>query len=91
MSNPVSINILTTVSRGFTDVYCDQHISSVWRGVWWWSYKNTKILRNLFLHFAKQDGQNGKKGKKVTKLKWPKYQRPKDENMGWTKHKIMLG
>ena len=20
-------------------------------------------------------------------LKWPKYQKPKDENMGWTKHK----
>ena len=24
-------------------------------------------------------------GKKITQLKWPKYQKPKDENMGWTK------
>ena len=26
---------------------------------WWWSYKNTKILSNLCLHFARQDGQKG--------------------------------
>ena len=26
-----------------------------------------------------------KTGKKITQLKWPKYQKPKDENMGWTK------
>ena len=44
----------------------------------------TKILCNLCLHFARQDG---KKRKKITHLKWPKYQKPKDENMGWTKHK----
>ena len=39
-----------------------------------------KILHNLCLHFARQDGQDGKKWKenhatKVTKI-------PKDENMG---------
>ena len=51
-----------------------------------WSSENTKILHNLCLHFAKQDGQNGKKGKKVTKLKWPKYQKPKDKHIEWTKH-----
>ena len=45
-----------------------------------------KILRNLCLHFARQDGQDGKKNrKKITQLKWPNYQKPKDENMGWTK------
>jgi hypothetical protein len=27
----------------------------------------------------------GKKGKKIKQLKWPKYQKPKDENMGWRK------
>jgi len=43
-----------------------------------WSYENTKILRNLCLHFARQDGQEGKKtGKKITQLKWSKYQKPK--------------
>ena len=47
--------------------------------------KNIKILRNLCLHFARQDGQDCKKGKenhatKVTKI-------PKDKNMELTKHK----
>ena len=42
--------------------------------------KVTKILRNLCLHFARQDGQNGKKWKenhatKVTKI--PKTKRQK--------------
>ena len=49
--------------------------------------KTTKIFLNLCSHFARQDGQDGKKPwKKITQLKWPKYQKPKDENMGWTKH-----
>ena len=39
--------------------------------------KNTKILRNLCLHFARQDGKEGKNGKKVTQLKLPKYQKTK--------------
>ena len=52
---------------------------------WRWSYKNRKILCNL--HFERQDGQDGKNGKKIMQLKWPKYQKPKDKNMGWTKHK----
>ena len=44
------------------------------------SYESTKILRNLCLHFARQDGQDGKKRKdnhatKVTKL--PKTKRRK--------------
>ena len=46
---------------------------------WRQSYENTKILRNLCLHFARQDGQDGKKRKenhttKVTKIpKTKKY------------------
>ena len=40
-----------------------------------------KILSNLCLHFARQDWQDRKKGKKNT-LKWPKYKKPKDGNMG---------
>ena len=44
------------------------------------SYKNTKILRNHCLHFARQDGQGGKNRKenhttKVTKI--PKTRRRK--------------
>ena len=46
------------------------------------SYENTKIIHNLCLHFARQDEQEGKNGKKITQLKGPKYQKPKDENMG---------
>ena len=44
-----------------------------WRQI----YENTKILHNLCLHFARQDGQDGKNGKKITQLKWPKYQKTK--------------
>ena len=46
---------------------------------WRWSYENTRILRNLCLHFARQDGQDGKnrKEKKITQLKWPKTKRRK--------------
>ena len=30
-------------------------------------------------------GKRGKNGKKIMQLRWPKYQKPKDKNMGWTK------
>ena len=50
---------------------------------WRRSYENTKILCNLCVHFARQDGKNTHTH---TQLKWPKYQKPRDENMGWTKH-----
>ena len=47
---------------------------------WQQSYENTKILRNLCLHFARQDGQDGKNREenhatKVTKI--PKTKRRK--------------
>ena len=47
---------------------------------WQRSYENTKILRNLCLHFPRQDGQEGKNRKenhatKVTKI--PKTKRQK--------------
>ena len=44
---------------------------------WQWSYASTKILLNLCLYFARQDGKDRKKGEKITQLKWPKYQKPK--------------
>ena len=44
----------------------------------------TKLNCNLC--FAREDGQDEKKnGKKSMQLKWPKYQKPKDKNMGWMK------
>ena len=39
-----------------------------------------KILRNLCLHFARQDGQDGKEQKENHIHKMTK--KPKDENMG---------
>ena len=32
-------------------------------------------------------GKTEKKRKKITQIKWSKYQKPKDENVGWTKYK----
>ena len=64
-------------------MFHSSHFSFLVFGHFWrQSYENVKILRNLCLHFTRQDG------KKITQLKWPKYQRPKDKNMGWTKHKL---
>ena len=33
-----------------------------------------------------QMGKTEKNGKKIMQLKWPKYQKQKDENMGLRKH-----
>ena len=33
-----------------------------------------------------QKGKTEKNGEKISQLKWPKYQKPKYKNMGWTKH-----
>ena len=35
---------------------------------WLRRYKNTKVFHNLCLHFARQDEEDGKKGKKITQL-----------------------
>mgnify|MGYP007022732858 CR=1 FL=1 len=43
-----------------------------------------KILSNLCLYFARQDGQDGKKLEQKSH-NWPKHQKPKGENRGWTK------
>ena len=61
-------------------MFRSSHFSFLGFGHYWrQSYENTKILRNLCLHFARQDGQDGKRQKenhvtKVTKI-------PKEENM----------
>ena len=43
-------------------MFCSFHFSFLVIGHFWQrSYKNTKMLRNLCLHFARQDGKDGKK------------------------------
>ena len=49
--------------------------------------KVTKIRKYYVIFVYILQGKMGKtenNGKKITQLKWPKYQKPKDENMGWT-------
>ena len=49
---------------------------------WQESYKNMQILCNLCLHFARQDGQDGKKWKEnhaIIRTKIPKTKRRKYE------------
>ena len=61
-------------------MFCSSYFSLLGFGHFWrQSYENTKILRNLCLNFARQDGQDGKK---IMQLKRPKYQKPKYKNMG---------
>ena len=53
-------------------MFRSSHFSFLVLGHFWQrSYENTKILHNLCLHFARQDGQDGKKWKEnhANKLK----------------------
>jgi hypothetical protein len=60
-------------------MFCSSHFPFLVFGHFWRrSYKNLKILRNLCLHFARQDGQDGKKENHATKVtKIPKTKRQK--------------
>ena len=58
-----------------------------------WRQSNMKIQKyNVIVVYILQGkmGKTEKKGKKITQLKWPKYQKPKGKNMGWTKQKIQI-
>ena len=48
---------------------------------WQWIYENTKIVCNVYNLQGKM-GKTEKNRKEITQLRWPKYQKPKDENMG---------
>ena len=69
----------------FVSNICSSHFFFLVFGhVWWRSYKNTKMLHNLCLHFSKQDGQDGQNRKddhatKVTKI--PKTKRWNERNI----------
>ena len=49
---------------------------------WQQSYQNTEILHNLCLHFARQDGQDGKKRKENQATKLTKIQTNKRRKYG---------
>ena len=54
----------------------------------------TKIQKHYIIFVYILQGKmdkTEKNGKKTTQLKWPKYQKPKDENMGWTKQYLCVG
>ena len=69
--------------------FCSSYFSILVFGLFWRrSYENMKILYNLCLHFARQDGQEGKKQKenhasKVTKI--PKTKSQKYGHPIWNK------
>ena len=49
----------------------------------------TKIWKYYIIFIYILQGKmckTAKTGKKIIQLKWPTYQKPKDENMGWTKY-----
>ena len=51
-------------------MFRSSHFSFLVFGHFWQQrYENTKILHNLYLRFARQDGQDRKTGKKITQLK----------------------
>ena len=50
-------------------MFRSSHFSFLILVTWRQSYENKKILRNLCLHFERQDGQDGKNRKKITQLK----------------------
>ena len=49
--------------------------------------KVMKIQKYYVIFVYILQGKTEKKEKSITQLKWPKYQKPKDKNMGRTKHK----
>ena len=62
-------------------IFCSSHFSFLVFGHFWLrSYENTKILRNLCLHFARQDGTKRKENHETKVTKIPKNQKTK--NMG---------
>ena len=55
---------------------------------WQCRYKNTKILRNLCLHFARQNGQDGKNQKENHATKVTKLPKTKRQKYGMNKTKV---
>ena len=49
-------------------------------------FSNPVFCINLIVICKARWARRKKTGKKISQIKWPKYQKPKDENMEWTKH-----
>ena len=60
----------------------------VFGNFWEPSYKNTKILRNLCLHFVRQDGQDRKKRKENHETKVTKIPKAKTRKYVWDERNI---
>ena len=59
-------------------MFRSSHFSFLVFGHFWGrSYENTKILRNLCLHFARQDGKKRKENQATKVTKIPKTKRQK--------------
>ena len=63
-------------------MFCSSHFLFMVFGHFW-SYEN--ITQSLFTFCKARWTRRKKTGKKITKLMWSKYQKPKDKNMRWTK------
>ena len=62
-------------------MFCSSQILFLIFGHFWWrNYENTEILCNLCLHFARQDGQDGKKWNKNHATKVTKIPKTKRQN-----------
>ena len=81
---PVKNRKFRSVKLAISLLFPSSHFSFLVFGQFWrQSYKNTKILCNLCLHFARQDEQDRqKKSKEKHAIKVNKIPKTKDENMG---------
>ena len=62
-------------------MFHSSHFSFLIFGHFWQrSYENTTILRNLCLHFARQNGQDKKKGKENYATNGTKIPKTKNQN-----------
>ena len=96
-SCPMNVGIppnASTGKRNFVFIFSEKILHMFCSSHFWFlvTFGNevTKIQKYyvIFVYILQgQMGKTEKKGKKITQLKWPKYQKPKDENMGWTKQK----
>ena len=68
------MNVLAPIFRSWFLVNFGDEVTKIWKYYVIFVY----ILQGKM-------GKMEKNGKKIMQLKWPKYQKPKDENMGWAK------
>ena len=78
-------NFLVSAKGFYQQLFYSSHFPNLVFGHFWWaSYENTKILSNLCLHSARQDGQDRKK----TERKSHNQNDQNTKNIGWTKQML---